>query len=378
MRQKKHKFIPVAEPGFSGNEEKYLLECIRSGWVSSLGEFVTKFGTEFAKYCGTKYGLPTSSGTAALHLALLALGIGPGDEVIVPALTFVATANVVTFVGATPVFVDSEEDTWNIDPEEVEKAISPKTKAIIAVHLYGHPARMDEIMKIAKKNKLFVIEDAAEAHGTEYKGKKVGGTGHIGAFSFYGNKTMTTGEGGMLVTRNKLWVRKAKLYRDQGLRSDLRARQHYWHTVVGYNYAMTNIQAAVGLAQLEQIDRFIKLKRRNARLYNRLLKRVPGVELPPEKSWAKNTYWMYSVLVGPEYGMSRNELRKRLLEKGIQTRPLFYPITSLPPYKKHFRKKAFPVARKLFNQGVNLPSGTPLRTIDIKRVASEIQKFAQK
>ncbi|NQV08592.1 DegT/DnrJ/EryC1/StrS family aminotransferase, partial [Candidatus Woesearchaeota archaeon] len=260
------KFIPVAEPVLEGNELKYVTECVKTGWISSAGKFVKKFEEKFSKYCDCKYGVAVSNGTTALHLALVALGIKKGDEVIVPNFTFVATANAVVYVGGVPVFVDADKETWNIDVDKIEEKITSKTKAIIPVNIYGHPCDMNKIMDIAKKHNLYVIEDCAESHGAEYNGEKTGSFGDISCFSFYGNKIITTGEGGMCVTNNKELAEKMSMLKDHGMKPERR----YWHETIGFNYRMTNIQAAIGLAQLENINKFIETKRENTIIYNSL------------------------------------------------------------------------------------------------------------
>ena len=266
------KAIPVSEPDISGNEKKYVLDCIETGWISSLGSYVTDFEEKFSRYCGAKHGVAVNNGTSALHLALAACGIGKGDEVIIPDMTFIATANVIAYLGGTPVFVDAEPRTWNIDVTKIKSKITKKTKAIMPVHLYGHPCDMDPLRELAEENGLLIIEDAAEAHGAEYKGKKVGALGTVGCFSFYGNKVITTGEGGMCVTNDEELAERMRLLKDHGMS----AKKRYWHTVTGFNFRMTNIQAAIGVAQLEKIDQFIATKRVNAALYNKLLAGVKG------------------------------------------------------------------------------------------------------
>ncbi len=363
-------FIPVYEPILGGNEKKYVLDCIETNWISSLGKYVGEFEKRFSSYCGSKYGVSVSNGTVALQLALAALGIGKGDEVIVPDLTFVATANAVVYTGAKPVLVDSDIETWNIDPSKIEEKINKRTKAIIPVHLYGHPCNMDPIMDIAKDHGLSVIEDAAEAHGAEYKGKKVGSFGRIACFSFYGNKVITTGEGGMCITDDEGLAKEISLLKDHGMSAEKR----YWHPKIGFNFRMTNIQAAIGLAQLEQIEKFIEIKVKNARLYNSLLKDVEGIMLPPEMPWAKSVYWMYSVLVQDSYG-KRDELMARLKEKKIDSRPFFYPLHQLPMYKS---EKPFPVSDELSARGINLPSSASLSKDDVERICEVIAKDSGK
>ncbi len=355
------KLIPVSEPYLKGKELDYLRDCITSNWISSIGRYVTKFEEMFARFCGTKYAIATSNGTAALHLALLSLGIGKDDEVIMPDLTFVATANAVTYCGARPIFVDVEPITWTMDPSKIEEKISKRTKAIMVVHLYGHPCDMDRITKIARRHKLKVIEDAAEAHGAEYKGRRVGSLGDVGTFSFYGNKIITTGEGGMVTTNDKSLFKKIKLLRDHAMSS----KKRYWHTMVGYNYRMTNLQAAIGVAQMEQVNDFIEKKRKNAKIYNSFLSKIDGITLPPEADKCKNVYWMYSVLIDNDFGLSRDEIMQKLRKKDIDTRPFFYPLHQLPIYKS---KDVYPVSSELSRRGINLPSATTLTESDIRTV----------
>jgi perosamine synthetase len=359
--------IPVAEPSLSGNELAYVTDCISSGWISSIGKYIPRFENEFADYCSTSHGIAVCNGTTALHLALRTLNIGPGDEVILPSLTFIATANAVMYTGATPVFADSEESTWNLAPEEVNRRITSKTRAIIAVHLYGHPVDMDPILDISEKHGISVIEDAAEAHGARYKGRRVGGMGIINCFSFYGNKIITTGEGGMLTTQDAELARRARFLRDHAMSPARR----YWHPEIGYNYRMTNLQAALGVAQLEQIERFIAHKREIASIYNDLLKDTPGLVLPPNKSWAEPVYWMYSVLVTPEFPLSRDGLADALRAQGIDNRPFFVPIHQNPPYDTG---AALPVAEQLSQRGLNLPSGVKLTSDDLLCVVNAIHR----
>ncbi|MFB0546590.1 MAG: DegT/DnrJ/EryC1/StrS family aminotransferase, partial [Anaerolineae bacterium] len=329
--------------------------------------YVTSFEEGFARFCGAKHGVSVANGTVALHLALKVLGVGPGHEVIVPSLTFVATANAVVYTGAWPVFVDSEPSTWNMDPRGIKAALTPHTKAIIPVHVYGHPVDMDPILDIAREHNLWVIEDAAEAHGAEYKGRKVGSLGHISCFSFYGNKIITTGEGGMLLTDDDELAERARFLKDHAMSKDKR----YWHPEVGFNYRMTNIQAALGVAQLERIEEFIRIRRDNARRYNTLLEGVEGLTLPPEADWALNVYWMYSVLVEDQYGISRDELMVRLRERGIDSRPFFYPIHTMPPYRTGQR---LPVAEELARKGINLPSASTLTADQVEMICQVLRE----
>lgn len=357
--------IPIAEPCIGEEELNNIIEAVKSGWISSKGKFIPEFEEKFAEYCDCKYGVATSNGTVALHLALKALGIEKGDEIIIPTLTFIATANTVTYCNAKPVFVDSHPNYWCIDPKKIEEKITKRTKAIIPVHLYGHPCDMDAILDIGKDHSLYVIEDAAEAHGAEYKGKKVGSFGDISCFSFYGNKIITTGEGGMCLTNDKDIAEKMRILRDHGMDPNKR----YWYDMVGFNYRMTNLQAAIGVAQLRKLDEFIKKKIKIAETYDSLLKDVKGITLPSEMSWAKNVYWMYSILIENDFGMDRNELMRKLEENGIETRPLFYPIYIMPSYK--FDEK-FPIAEKISKRGISLPSGVTLEEEHIKKIVQTI------
>ncbi len=365
------RFIPVSEPLLTGNELNYVSDCIQSGWVSSLGKYIGQFERSFAEFCGTRYGVAVSNGTTALHLALLALGIGPGDEVILPSLTFIATANAVHYTGATPVFADSEMETWNLDASDVAGRITARTRAIIPVHIYGHPVNMQPILELAERHGLYVIEDAAEAHGARYQGKRVGGLGDVGVFSFYGNKIITTGEGGILTTDDRALAEKACYLRDHAMSTEKR----YWHTEVGYNYRITNLQAALGVAQMERIEEFIERKRWVASTYNRLLQGVPGLVLPPEASWAFSTYWMYSILVTEQFRMNRDELMAELRLQNIDSRPFFHPIHRQPPYKSSL---LLPNAECLASQGINLPSAVTLTEEDLQRIAAAIQDAARR
>lgn len=356
--------IPIAEPLLGEEELKNITEAVKSGWISSKGKFILEFEEKFAEYCGCYYGIATSNGTAALHLALKALGIKKGDEVIVPTLTFIATANAVTYCGAKPIFIDSHPDYWCMNPEEIEEKITENTKAIIPVHLYGHPCFMDAIMDIARDHDLYVVEDAAEAHGAEYKGKKVGSFGDINCFSFFANKIITTGEGGMCLTDSDELAERMRILRDHGMNP----KKKYWHDVVGFNYRMTNMQAALGVAQLEKIEKIIEIKRGNANLYNSLLKDVNGITLPAEEEWARNVYWMYSVLIGIDYAISRDNLMKKLEEEGIDSRPFFYPIHIMPPY----RNGVFPIAEALSKKGMSLPSSAKLKREEIEKICQSM------
>jgi len=363
--------IPIAEPEIGEEELKNVMEAVKSGWVSSKGKFISEFEERFAEYIGVKYGVATSSGTTALHLALVALGVKKGDEVIIPTLTFAAVANAVIYTGAKPVFVDSHPDYWCIDPEKIEEKITRKTKAIIPVHLYGHPCDMDIILKMAGEYGLYVIEDCAEAHGAEYRGRKVGSFSDISCFSFYGNKIITTGEGGMCLTNDERLAEKMKILRDHGMKPD----RKYWHEVIGFNYRMTNLQAALGVAQLEKMEKFVQKKIEIAETYNSLLKNVDGMTLPPKMPWARNVYWLYSILVDKSsYGLDRDELIVKLLERGIETRRFFYPLHIMPPYRTYAHGE-YSVAENLSSKGLNLPSSVKLSYEEIYEIVDLIKQL---
>ena len=362
-------FIPIAEPLFQGNETKYLTDCISTGWISSIGKYVGEFEQGFADYIGCTHGAAVHTGTAALHLALLAIGIGPGDEVIIPTLTFAATANAVLYTGATPVFVDSERETWNIDPDLIENKITKKTRAIIPVHLYGHPCDMDKITEISQKYNLTIIEDAAEAHGAEYKGQRVGSMGTISCFSFFGNKIITTGEGGMCLCHDQDLIEKIAKLRDHGMVKNKR----YWHDEIGFNYRMTNLQAAVGVAQLEKLDWFVNRKKENATLYNSCLSGQEKLTLPPNKSWAKNVFWLYTVLL-KKGTKNRDQLIRSLKDKGIESRPVFYPLHEMEPYKEFSNNDEFPVATQIAYSGLSLPSAPTLKEDQIRYICTILEK----
>jgi perosamine synthetase len=368
--------IPVCIPLLGEKELENVVDCIKTNWISSKGKYVEEFEAKFAKYCGCKYGITTTSGTTALHLALASLNIKKGDEVIIPASTMIATAFAVIYCGATPVLVDAEPETWNMDVEKIEEKITNKTKAIMPVHIYGHPCDMDLIMKLAKDYGLYVVEDAAEAHGAEYKGKKTGGIGDIGCFSFYANKIITTGEGGMVVTNDEEIAERAKSLRNLCFPKEKRI---YLHSEVGYNYRMTNIQAAIGLAQFERIDDLAEMRRRNAHLYNEYLKSAKGITLPVEKKWAKNVYWMYSILIKDEFCMGRDELMRKLEKKGIETRTFFIPLHEQPVFQKRglFKGESYPVAEELARKGMYLPSSSGLKEEEIRYICTAIKEFKE-
>jgi perosamine synthetase len=356
--------IPIAEPDLGGNELAYLTDCIQSGWVSSRGAYVDRLEVELAAWCGTSDAVVTSSGTAALHLALLALGIGPGDEVIVPALTYVASANVIVYTGAKPVFVDVDEETWNIDLDQLPHQITPQTRAIMAVHLYGHPVDMERLQAIADHYGLWIIEDASEALGAMAHQRRVGGIGHIGCFSFYGNKLITTGEGGCLVTNSPDFAQKAR-----SLRNQAQANGTYWHTQVGYNYRMTNLQAAVGLAQLERATQFVATRRIIASWYDQYFEGQAGLRLYREPSWGQSVCWLYSLRLEPPYRLSRDALIARLKSHQIESKPFFVPLPLLPAYQDG---RTYPVAERLASCGISLPTWVKLTADQVERIAGVV------
>ena len=358
--------IPVYRPDLSGNEMRYVNECLETSWISSRGRFVGEFEERFAQRIGVAHAASVCNGTVALHLALVALGIGPGDEIIVPTLTYIASVNAIVYTGATPVFVDSLASTWQMDPEDVRCHITPRTRAIMAVHLYGQACDMEALADIAREHRLFLIEDCAEAFGTLYHGQHVGTFGDISTFSFFGNKTITTGEGGMVVTNDKTLNERARHFKGQGLA----AHREYWHDVVGYNYRMTNIEAAIGLAQLERADEFLRLKRQLAVHYARALSGLP-VELHAEAPGTIHSYWMVSLLV--KQADDREPLRAHMAADGIETRPLFYPVHTMPMYARGFRKHA--VAEDLAWRGINLPSWPGLSESQVAAIAESVRAF---
>lgn len=359
---------PVMSPALGGNELKYVSDCITSNWISSQGEYVRRFEHQFAKYHGATYAVSTMNCTCALHLCLAALGIGPGDEVIVPDLTFAATANAVIHTGARPVLVDVHPEHWTINPSEISKAITSRTKAIMPVHLYGFACDMGPLLEIAREHGLFVIEDCAEALGTKYKSHPVGILGDMGCFSFFSNKIITTGEGGMILTDDRRLHDKLIMLRDHGMSRSRR----YWHEAVGYNYRMTNLQAAVGLAQMEQIDLFLRQRARIAGWYKENLQNIPGIVLPSEAPWAERVMWLYTVLLPERLSPVRTNLIKRMLDDGIETRPMFYPLHMQPPYQNG--QTHCPVSISLSRRGLSLPSSIDLKEQEVVHICEQLRK----
>jgi perosamine synthetase len=361
-------FIPVSAPALVGNEKKYVMDCLESAWISSNGKYIDLFEASFREFCGTRHAISCSNGTVALHVPLVALNVQPGDEVLVPALTFVATANAVTYCGARPVFVDSEPGTWNMDPQEIARKITPRTKGIIVVHLYGHPADMDRILAVAKAHNLFVIEDAAEAHGAEYKGKRVGGIGRVGTFSFYGNKIVTTGEGGMIVTNDDALAVKMRQLKGQGVDPSRR----YWFPVIGYNYRMTNIAAAIGLAQMEKAEWHMERRHEVSRWYREELQDLKSISWQPELDWATHANWMFTIVLNSP-GVDRERIMADMLECGIESRPGFYPMHMLPPYEQT-QSEEFPVATHLGTRSISLPTWAGLSRNDVQRICQTLRR----
>lgn len=362
--------LPLMEPSLGGNELKYVSDCISTGWISSQGEYVRRFEKQFSDFLeDDSHCLAVSSGTAALHLALKAIDAGPGDEVIIPDLTFAATANVVLHCGATLICADVDPLTWTLDPAQVASLVTPNTKAIIPVHLYGHPCDMDPILEIAAKNNIYVIEDCAEAQGATYKGRQVGTLGDFGCFSFFSNKVITTGEGGMVSTTNKDLAEKIKVLRDHGMKPGKR----YWHDVAGFNFRMTNLQAAVGVAQMERVDNFLSRRKEIGKRYISKLSMIKGLTVPASVNWAETVYWIFSLLVDESItGIQRDELAKKLSDLGIENRPFFYPMHVQPPYKQNGN---FEVSKRMSTQGISLPSGNEISDQEIDRVCHAIQSI---
>lgn len=357
---------PVYQPSLGNKEKENVLECLNSTWISSKGKFITQFENSFSDYIGIKHSVAVCNGTVAIHVALLALGIGDGDEVIVPSFTYIASVNAIKYTGAKPVFVDSNLITWQIDPQKIEENITSKTKAIMAVHLYGQPCEMDSIKKIADKHKLFLVEDCAEAFGSLYKARHVGTVGDIATFSFFGNKTITTGEGGMVVTNDPSLIEKVIHLKGQGLAKN----REYYHDIIGYNYRMTNICAAIGSAQLERAYELIAKKIQIAKWYEEKLKNTPVV-FHSEVGDVRHSFWMVSILFNDT--VEREKIREHLKQNGIETRPTFHPVHLMPMYK--LEGFSLPVAEELGSRGINLPSYPDLNENDVDFICNKIKEF---
>jgi len=370
--------IPVCKPWLPGKEKEYVLDALETNWISSAGKYIEKFEEGFAEFCGTKYGVSCSNGFGALHLACVALGLKQGDEVIVPTFTMAASVNTIILAGATPVLVDCDPETYCIDVNKIEEKITNKTKAIMGVHIYGNVCDMDVILALAKKYNLFVIEDAAEAHGGEYKGRKAGSMGDIGCFSFYANKILTTGEGGMCVTNNEELARKMRSLRSHCLKE---GEGRFLHEDVGFNYRLTNLQAAIGAAQVENAEKLVEARRSVLIRYNKELAGVVGLILPVEKSYSKNVCWMYGVVLSEEVEKSREEVMQELKEEGVETRSFFVPMHKQPAYTKGKAENTpdcsgdFPIADRIGKRGFYLPSSSDITDEEIKIVCTALKKI---
>lgn len=365
--------IPVNEPLLDGNEKKYLLECIETGWISSEGPFVKKFEEQFAARVSRKHGVAVCNGTAALDAAVEALHIGPGDEVIMPAFTIISCIGQIVRAGARPVLVDSDPVTWNMDVSQIEAKITPRTKAIMVVHIYGLPVDMDPVLEIAGCYRLKIIEDAAQMHGQMYKSKPCGSFGDISTFSLYPNKHVTTGEGGMVVTDDEQLAEDCRSLRNLCFQPGKR----FVHERLGWNLRMTNLQAALGVAQLERLNEFVRRKRRMGGRYNEFLAGLTGVQLPLAKTaYAENIYWVYGLVLGDERGIDAEEVMRRLAEKGVGTRPFFCPMHMQPVLQRmgFFAGERYPVAERLYLKGFYIPSGMALTEEEIEESAAKVKE----
>jgi perosamine synthetase len=368
--------LPVCEPLLAGNELAYVTEAVSSGWISSSGKYVGAFEEAFAAYCGAKHGIAVCNGTVALHLALAALGIGPGDEVIIPDFTMAASAFAVCYTGAMPVFADADPDTWNMDAARVEAKITPRTRAVMPVHIFGVPCDMAPLRELAARHDLFLLEDAAEAHGAEWKGEKTGSLGDIAACSFFANKNIATGEGGMVVTSKDTLAAACRYYKN--LCFPLDAPRTYLHADIGFNYRMSNIHAAIGLAQVEKAEYYRNLRIRNGLLYRELLSTIPGIALQADQPGGKSVFWMNGMCVDPDiFGRTRDALAAHLKESGIETRLFFNGMHRQPSLQKYGCdcSGSYPVSDKLADTGLYLPSGSGLTEESIRRVCAIIRNF---
>jgi perosamine synthetase len=374
--------IPVNEPLLGDQELEYVTECVRTGWVSSAGRFIEEFEQKWAAYCARKYGVAVSNGTAALQVAVASLGLRPGDEVIMPTFTIISCALAVVYAGGVPVLVDSDPQSWTMDVNQIARKITPRTKAIMPVHIYGHPADMDPILELADSNNLAVIEDAAEAHGAQYLAgrrgresvwRRCGSFGSLSCFSFYANKLITTGEGGMVLTDDAELVDKARSLRNLCFQADRR----FYHESLGFNFRLTNLQAALGVAQLERMDEIVARKRRIGEEYTRQLKEIKSLQLPTEEAWARSVYWMYGVVLLEKTGMDAQAFARKLAAHGIETRPFFVGMHEQPVFRQRgwFRSEAYPVAERLARQGLYLPSGVALTEEQLEHVVKALREI---
>ena len=371
-------FLPVCSPLLAGNELAYVTEAVSTGWISSSGKYVAGFEKAFAAFCGVKHGIAVCNGTVALHLALVALEVGPGDEVIIPDFTMASSAFAVCYTGARPVFVDADKDTWNMDVRAVEAAITPRTKAIMPVHIFGNPCNMAALRTLSEARGIPLVEDAAEAHGAEILGKKAGSLGKLAAFSFFANKNITTGEGGMVMTDDDKLAVTCRYYKN--ICFPVNAPRTYLHEDIGFNYRMSNVHAAIGLAQTEKADYYRNLRVQHGLQYRELLSRIPGVVLQKDQPGAKNVFWMNGLAVQPEiYGRTRDELVAHLAENSVETRLFFNGMHRQPALRKYGCDCSgnYPVSDFLADHGLYLPSGSGLGENDIARVCGLIRDFGR-
>lgn len=373
--------IPVNEPLLNDLEEKYVTECLKTGWISSAGHFITKFEEGWAAYCNRRYGVAVSNGTTALQVAVAALGLKKGDEVIMPSFTIISCPQAVTYNDGIPILIDSDPETWCLDVNQIEAKITPRTRAIMPVHIYGHPVDMNPVLRLADKHGLAIIEDAAEAHGAEYlygrgapdeEWRRCGSFGDMSCFSFYANKLITTGEGGMVLTDDEALAEKLRSLRNLCFQPGRR----FYHEALGYNFRLTNLQAALGLAQMERIELIIAKKRRMGQEYTRRLQDIPGLQLPVEKPWAHSVYWMYGIVLSVEMGMDNTEFARRLAERGVDTRPFFLGIHEQPVFQGMglFAGEKYPVAERLARRGLYLPSGLALTNEQMEQVCRTVRE----
>jgi len=363
--------IPVCEPLLTEEDAALVLDCVRSGWISSAGRYLEEFESGWAAYCGMRHGIAVSNGTTALEIAAALLNLQPGDEVIMPTFTIISCAQAVLRAGGTPVLVDSDARTWQMDVQQVAAKITPRTRAIMVVHIYGHPADMDPLLELAARHNLMIIEDAAEAHGAEYRGRKCGGLGDISTFSFYANKLITTGEGGMVLTQRDDLAERARALRNL---CSQRTRR-FLHEELGYNFRLTNMQAALGVSQLRRFEDIVARKRAIAAAYTERLSGLPGLELPVEEPWARSVYWVYGIVLDERTGMDAAELARQLHARGIETRPFFLGMHEQPVFRKMglFRGERYPVAERLARQGLYLPGGLTLTETQIDQVCDAVR-----
>jgi perosamine synthetase len=373
--------IPVNEPLIGEQEIANVLDCLKTGWISSAGKYLEEFEQAWADYCGMRYGIAVSNGTTALQVAVACLGLKPGDEVLLPSFTIISCAQAITYNGGVPVLVDSEPRTWCMDVSQVERRLTPRTRAIMPVHIYGHPVDMDPILDLARKHGLYIIEDAAEAHGAEYLSgrqsdqaiwRRCGGMSDISVFSFYANKLVTTGEGGMLLTNDPSLAERARSLRNLCFRRERR----FYHTELGYNFRLTNLQAAIGLAQVQRMPETVRKKRWMGESYTQRLKHISSIQLPVEEAWAHQVYWMYGLVLDEATGMDAVEFSRRLHAQGVETRPFFLGIHEQPVYTRQglFKAETYPVTERIARQGLYLPSGVALTQAQLEEVCQAVEK----